>query len=170
MVYENPGWNYKAADLDEAVQTNDAKLAKILNSTDPNLTAFKARGGKLILYHGWNDPAIPALNTIDYYTSVVNRMGAGETEAFVKLYMAPGMQHCGDGPGPNVFVENFQSALEQWVEKGIVPSSVIATKYVDDDSKKGVKMTRPLCPYPLAAKWTGQGSTDDAANFVCWAP
>jgi feruloyl esterase len=181
MVYENPDWNYKAADLDETVQTNDAQLARILNATDPNLMAFKARGGKLILYHGWNDPAISALNTINYYTSVVNRMGARETDAFVKLYMVPGMQHCGRGPGPDSFGQNgptesadpqhnIQSALEQWVEKAIAPSSIIATKYVEDESQMRIKMTRPLCPYPQAAMWTGTGSTDDAANFVCKAP
>lgn len=181
MVYENPGWNYKTAELSEAVQANDAKLATILNATDPNLTAFKARGGKLILYHGWNDPAISALNTIDYYTSVVNRMGARETDEFVKLYMVPGMQHCGGGPGPDSFGENgptenadpqhnIQSALEQWVEQAIAPSSIIATKYVKDDSQTRVNMTRPLCPYPQTARWTGAGSTDDAVNFVCEAP
>jgi feruloyl esterase len=170
MVYDDPDWNYKAADLDEAVQANDVKLAKILNATDPNLWPFKARGGKLILYHGWNDPAISALNTINYYASVAKRMGARETDAFVRLYMVPGMQHCGGGPGPNSFGQNIQSALEQWVEQATAPSSIIATKYVEGDSSKGVKMTRPLCPYPQAATWTGTGSTDDAANFVCKAP
>jgi feruloyl esterase len=178
MVYGDPDWNYKAAHLNETVQKNDAKLAKILNATDPNLTAFKARGGKLILYHGWNDPAISALNTINYYTSVVDRMGARQTDAFVKLYMVPGMQHCSGGPGPDSFGENgpaenadprhdIQLALEQWVENAIAPSSITATKYVEDDPKKGVKMTRPLCPYPQVAKWTGKGSTADATSFVC---
>jgi feruloyl esterase len=181
VVYENPDWNYKTADLDEAVQANDVKLATILNATDPNLTAFKARGGKLILYHGWNDPAISALNTINYYTSVVNRMGARETDAFVKLYMVPGMQHCAGGPGPDSFGQNgptqnadpqhnIQSALEQWVEKAIAPSSIIAAKYGTDESQMRTNMTRPLCPYPQAAMWTGTGSTDDAVNFVCKAP
>jgi Tannase and feruloyl esterase len=181
MVYENPDWSYKTTDFDEAVRTSDAKLAKTLNATDPNLTAFKARGGKLILYHGWNDPAISALNTINYYTSVVDRMGARETDAFVKLYMVPGMQHCGGGPGPDSFGENgptqnadprhdIQSALEQWVEKAIAPSSIIATKYIKDESQMRVTMTRPLCPYPQTAMWTGTGSTDDAGNFVCRAP
>jgi hypothetical protein len=178
MVYGKPDWNYKVADLDETVQANDVKLAKILNATDPNLTAFKARGGKLILYHGWNDPAISALNTINYYTSVVNKMGARETDAFVKLYMVPGMQHCSGGPGPDSFGQNgptenadpqhnIQSALEQWVEKAVAPSSITATKYVKNDPKKGVDMTRPLCPYPQIAMWSGKGSTADAANFAC---
>jgi Tannase and feruloyl esterase len=181
MVYEKADWNYKVAVLDEAVHDSDAKLAKVLNATDPNLAAFKARGGKLILYHGWNDPAISAVNTINYYASVVSRMGARKAAAFTKLYMVPGMQHCGGGPGPDSFGQNgpagnadpqhdVELALEQWVEQGIAPASIVATKYVDGDSKKGVQMTRPLCPYPQVAGWTGKGSTDDAANFACKAP
>jgi feruloyl esterase len=179
MVYAKPDWNYKAADLDETVHASDAKLAKILNATDPNLTAFEARGGKLILYHGWNDPAISALNTIDYYTSVAGRMGARATDAFVKLYMVPGMQHCNGGPGADSFGQNgpaenadpqnnMQLALEQWVEKAVAPSSIVATK--EDESNNGVKMTRPLCPYPQFAVWSGKGSTADAANFACKTP
>jgi len=96
----------------------------------------------------------------------------------VKLYMVPGMQHCGAGPGPDSFGQNgptenadpehnIESALEQWVEKAMAPSSIIATKYVKDETQMRIKMTRPLCPYPQAATWTGTGSTDDAANFVC---
>jgi feruloyl esterase len=180
MVYGDPQWNYTTADFDNAVEVNDAKLAKILNATDPNLMVFAAHGGKLILYHGWNDPAISALNTINYYTSVVSKMGAQETDAFVKLYMVPGMQHCGGGPGPNSFGQttaeeqgpqrNVQAALEQWVEKGIAPSSIVATKYIEDDPTKGIKMTRPLCPYPQIAVWTGKGSTNEAANFACKTP
>jgi len=183
MVYANPDWDFKDTPVDEAVEAADAKTAKVLNATDSNLTAFKARGGKLILYHGWNDPALSALNTVNYYSSVERRMGTHETATFMRLYMVPGMQHCAGGPGPNNFGQpinesvehaisrnNIEVALQQWVEKGVPPSSIIATKYVDDDPKKGVKMTRPLCPYPQAAMWMGKGSTDDAANFVCKAP
>jgi feruloyl esterase len=182
MVYGNPDWNLEDTSVDEAAAAADAKTAKILNATDPNLSAFKARGGKLILYHGWSDSALSPLNTINYYTGVEQRMGARETVAFTRLYMAPGMQHCFGGPGPNNFGQNYDAtehansgnnielALQDWVEKGISPSSIIATKYVEDDPKNGVKMTRPLCPYPQAAMWTGKGSTDDAANFFCKAP
>ena len=111
----------------------DAKTAHKLDATDPNLEAFEARGGKLILYHGWNDPAISALNTIHYYGSVLGRMGRPETDAFVRLFMVPGdPQHCDGGPGPSSFGQfgpapsneprrNVTTALEQWVEKGEAP-------------------------------------------------
>ena len=111
-------------------KTADAKLAKTLNATDPNLSAFKARGGKLILYHGWNDPAISAINTLNYYQSVVDVMGQDGVDSFARVYMAPGMQHCAGGVGPDSFGENgpwpslkdphqsLQLSLEEWVEKG----------------------------------------------------
>jgi hypothetical protein len=182
LVYGKSDWNFNDTPVDESVAAGDAKMATILNATDPNLTAFKARGGKLILYHGWNDPVLAALNTINYYRSVERRMGAREIATFTRLYMVPGVQHCFFGPGPNNFGQfadstehansrnDIKLALQQWVEKGISPSSIIATKYMEDDPNKGVKMTRPLCPYPQAAMWTGKGSTNDAVNFVCRAP
>ena len=154
----------------------DEKTAKILNATDPNLKAFKARGGKLILYHGWNDAAISALNTINYYNDVVRKMGARKSEAFARLYMVPGMQHCSGGPGTDSFGQgvadardaqhNVETALEQWVEKAIAPNVIVATKYQGRGASTGVKMTRPLCPYPQIAKYRGAGDTNDAANFV----
>jgi hypothetical protein len=174
MVYEKKDWNYKNVNVGAALSAAEEKTASKLNATDANLTAFQARGGKLILYHGWNDPAISALNTINYYNSVATRMGIKTTDAFVRLYMAPGVQHCGDGPGPDSFgagskdpQHNMALALEQWVEKGIAPSAIIATKYADGDPEKGVKMTRPLCAYPLTAKYKGKGDPNDAGNFVC---
>jgi hypothetical protein len=177
MVYEKADWNYKGANVEAALNVAEEKTAAKLNATDANLEAFKARGGKLILYHGWNDPAISALNTINYYNSVSTRMGLKTADAFVRLYMAPGVQHCGGGPGPDSFgaggagskdpQHNMALALEQWVEKGTAPSAVIATKYADGDPAKGAKMTRPLCPYPQIAKYKGNGDPNDAGNFVC---
>ena len=179
ILYEKADWNYKETSVDEAVKAADEKTARFLNATDANLAAFKARGGKLILYHGWNDPAISALNSIYYYNEVVYRMGRQETEAFTRLYMVPGMQHCGGGPGPDSFGQsgagardaqhNVKLSLEQWVEKGIAPSTIIATKYEGGNSSKGAKMTRPLCPYPQVAKYKGSGDSNDAGNFVCAA-
>ena len=118
----------------------EEKTASALNATDADLKPFKARGGKLIVYHGWNDPAIPALNTVNYYQSVAGKMGQGDADSFVRLYMVPGMQHCGGGPGPGSFGQfgpqtfddpqhSMHAALEQWVEKGAAPSTIIASKY-----------------------------------------
>jgi feruloyl esterase len=181
MVYDDGNWNYRGADLGEAVRKADAKLAETLNATQGNLSAFKGRGGKLILYHGWDDPAISALNTIDYYQSVVKAMGRDGAEAFARLYMAPGMQHCAGGPGPDSFGEDgpspvgkdarhsAQVAIEEWVEKGNAPSSIIATKYEGRGGSGEVKMTRPLCAYPQIAKYKGSGDSNEAGSFVCVA-
>jgi hypothetical protein len=179
MVYEKPDWSYKDADLGEAVKEADTKLAKDLNATDANPASFKARGGKLIMYHGWDDPAISPLNTIDYYQSMVKAMGRDGFSSFARLYMAPGMQHCGGGPGPDWFGQegpsplgkdarhSAQMAIELWVEKGTAPSAIIASKYEGRGATGDVEMTRPLCPYPQAAKYKGSGDSNDAANFVC---
>ena len=178
-MYEKADWNYKDANLDAALKLAEEKTARKLNATDTDLSHFKARGGKLILYHGWNDPAISALNTVDYFERVVKKMGRPGTESFTRLYLLAGMQHCGSGPGPNSFGEwsgdsadpqrNISLALEQWVEKGIAPGAVIATKYVNDEERDGVKMTRPLCAYPQVAQYKGSGDTNDAKNFICVA-
>jgi Tannase and feruloyl esterase len=179
MVYQNAQWDPKTFNVDDAVKQADAKTAAALNSVDPDLKGFEARGDKLILYHGWSDAAISPVNTINYYNSVVAAMGQSETNRFVRLYMVPGMQHCGGGPGPDVFGQsgsgpandpehNAYLALEQWVEKDAAPSHLIATKYADESNPaSGIKMTRPLCPYPEVAKYKGTGDLNDAANFVC---
>lgn len=178
MVYEKADWDYRLANIEQSLEAAEAKTAHKLDATDPNLTKFKARGGKLILYHGWNDPAISALSAIQYYDRVVSSLGRSEAEAFTRLYMVPGMQHCGGGPGPNSFGQfgsapanepqrDVFMALEQWVEKGTAPSAIVATKYVNDDPAKAVQATRPLCPHPQAAKYKGQGDPSDAASFAC---
>ncbi len=179
VVFGKADWDYKDASVEQAGKAADEKTAQILNATEANLAAFKARGGKLILYHGWNDPAISALNTINYYNDVASKMGEQEREAFARLYMVPGMQHCGGGPGPDSFGQggggakdpqhNVELAVEQWVENGIAPAAIIAAKYEGGDPAKRVKMTRPLCPYPQIAKYKGRGATNDASNFVCTA-
>ena len=178
MLFNDPAWDLKSFDLDKVSKLASEKLAPILNATDPNLKAFKARGGKLILYHGWNDAALPPENAINYYESVVTKMGKRDANSFVRLYMAPGLQHCAGGPGPDNFgavVTSAQSdaqhdmtlALERWVEQGKAPDRIIASKRQSQDPKSPVIRTRPLCPYPQVARYKGSGSTDDAANFVC---
>jgi hypothetical protein len=184
MVYGDSKWDLKSFNVDDGLKAAVEKTSQALDSTNPDLKPFADRGGKLILYHGWNDPAISALNTIDYYQNVLSVTGEPKTESFVRLYMAPGVQHCLGGPGPDSFGQfgwtpnggpndpqhDMYSALEQWVEKGVAPDKVIATKYEGEGSKRHQTMTRPLCPFPEAAKYKGSGDTSDAANFVCAAP
>ena len=136
-----------------------------MNATSPDLREFQRRGGKLLQYHGWNDQLIAAQNSIDYYESVRAFFGAGvDVPAFHRLFMAPGMAHCSGGPGPNTF--DMQAALEAWVEQGVAPDRIVATRSVNGV----VDRMRPLCPYPQVAAYTGQGDTNDAANFVCRQP
>lgn len=177
MVYEDRRWDYKTFTLEAGLKLADEKTASALNATNPDLKAFQARGGKLILYHGWNDPAIPALNTVNYYESVVAKLGKSDVDSFVRLYMVPGMQHCDSGPGTDSFGQVGQltfddpqrsvyAALEHWVEKNEAPSTIIAAKY-DGDERQHPRMTRPLCAYPQAAKYNGKGDTNDAGSFTC---
>ncbi|MGD0670069.1 MAG: tannase/feruloyl esterase family alpha/beta hydrolase [Bryobacteraceae bacterium] len=178
MVYGDPNWNPLAFDIDSDVAAADLASAATLNATDPDLTAFQKRGGKLILFHGWSDPAIAAASTIDYYQSVIARLGPVGRQSFIRLFLAPGMQHCEYGPGPDSFGQNgfdrgdpqhdLEAALELWVERGVAPQRIVATRYNTDlDPSSGVLRTRPLCAYPAVARWMGYGDTNDAANFTC---
>ncbi|HUB50524.1 MAG TPA: tannase/feruloyl esterase family alpha/beta hydrolase [Terracidiphilus sp.] len=176
MVYEKADWDYRSFSLESGLALAQKKTANALDAVDPNLTPFNAHGGKLIIYHGWNDPAIPALNSVNYYRSVSSSIGEAKTESFVRLYMAPGMQHCAGGPGPDSFGQssdwnpdpkyNMRTALELWVEKGIAPAEIIATKTEENPNGKPL-MTRPLCPFPQIARYKGTGDTNAAENFVC---
>jgi hypothetical protein len=181
MLYQNPSWDFRTFDFDRDVKFMDEKLGPIRNATNADLKSFKDRGGKLIVYHGWSDPAIAPLSSVNYYESVIAKMGHKDTGDFVRLYMVPGMQHCGNGPGPNDFGSvplakadarhSMQSAIERWVKDGIPPDAIIATKYKTDGVRSsGVLRTRPLCPYPQEAKHRGSGSIDDASNFACSSP
>jgi feruloyl esterase len=178
LVYQNPSWDFRSFDFDRDVKLLDEKLGPVRNATNPDLKTFKDRGGKLILYHGWSDPAIAPTATVNYYESVISKMGQKDVTNFVRLYMVPGMQHCGNGPGPNVFgtvptphadpQHSMQAAMERWVREGTAPDAIIATKFKTDGVPASeVVRTRPLCPYPEVAKYKGQGSIDDASNFVC---
>jgi feruloyl esterase len=181
MVFANAGWDYHTFQVDRDTRAADEKMARVLNATDPDLSRFRQRGGKLILYHGWSDAAISPVNTIDYFHSVEKKLGARETEGCVRLFMVPGLEHCSDGPGPNSFgqagapqgdaSQNIDKAVEHWVEDGVAPDRIIATKYRNgSNAASGVLRTRPLCPYPQVAQYKGSGSIDDAASFVCAAP
>ena len=169
MVFEDPEWDFRSFDWDADLAFALEKVGPMLDAVDPDIDAFRDRGGKLIVYHGWADPDISALSAIDYYEAVASRLGndgdrdAGlaATAEFYRLFLVPGMGHCRGGPGPDQF--DALSALEAWIEESTPPERIEASKMQDDE----VLRTRPLCPYPQEAKWTGQGSTDDAANFVC---
>jgi feruloyl esterase len=183
MVYPDRPFDYRTFTIGRDVKAADDAVGRMLNAIDPDLSAFEKRGGKLILYHGWSDAALPPAATIDYYRSVVAKLGSKRTESFVRTYMVPGMQHCGGGPGPDSFgalpglppldadpARNMSAALEGWVEQGTPPSAIIATKYKDRTPASGISYTRPLCPYPQVARYKGSGSPEDAANFICASP
>ena len=169
MVFEDPEWDFRSFDWDADLTFAIEKVGPVLDARNPDVDAFRDRGGKLIVYHGWADPDISALSAIDYYEAVASRLdgdtdrhaGLAATAEFYRLFLVPGMGHCRGGPGPDQF--DALSALEAWVEQDTPPERITASKVQEGE----VLRTRPLCPYPQEATWTGQGSTDDAANFVC---
>jgi feruloyl esterase len=161
VIYKDPNWDYKsynfASDADATL-----KAAGFLNAMDTNIKPFMTRGGKMIQYHGWADPQISPRSSVNYYKAVLDTQGgASNVMGSYRLFMEPGMAHCGGGDGPNTF--DMLSALEQWKEQGKAPDQIIASHMTDGK----VDRTRPLCPYPQVAKYKGTGSTDEAANFAC---
>jgi feruloyl esterase len=157
-TYQDPNYDWRTFDLDKDVAAADEKFGYVNATAD--LTAFKNRGGKLLMYHGWNDIAISPENSINVYQSIVQKTG-GKSSDWIKLYMIPGMQHCQGGPGTDQF--NKMAIMERWRESNSAPDTVVA-EHVTGST---VEMTRPLCPYPQLATYKGVGSTNDAANFSC---
>jgi feruloyl esterase len=165
VVFKDANWDWRTFNFDSDVVRGDRPENVVMNATDPNMRAFFARGGKLLLYHGWSDPNVPTVNTIKYYKSVVEQLGGSSKAAGnVRLFLAPGMGHCGGGEGPNVF--DKVGPLERWVEGRQPPERLTASHSTGGK----VDRTRPLCPYPQVAKYKGSGSIDEAASFVCAAP
>jgi feruloyl esterase len=164
LVFEDPAWDYRSFDFDRDVAYADGKISNMA-AVDTNLSAFRDRGGKLVMYTGWADPVAAPMDVLKYYEGVVRTMGGqAKTDPFYRFFMAPGMGHCGNGPGPNTF--DALGALENWVEKGRAPQTLLASTVVDGK----VTRTRPLCPYPKVARWNGKGRPEDAASFACVAP
>jgi feruloyl esterase len=164
IANQNPAWDWRNFDLEKDIER--ALLhGKEMHAVNPDMTKFKARGGKLLIYHGWSDGgsggAISAFNTISYYESVLKQMGPNQN-TWLRLFMVPGMAHCGGGAGPDRF--NALAALERWRERNEPPKSIAAARV---DERGGIDMTRPLCPYPQRAVYKGTGSTNDAANYTC---
>ena len=169
VVFKNPNWDFHSMNFDSDVALADKADNNVLSATVPNLKEFFGAGGKLFLYHGWADGGIAPQNTINYYESVVAASGGlDKVQNSMRLFMAPGMDHCYGGDGPYDF--DTIAALEQWAEKGKTPERIIAAHYRDDGPPSPPAKpdrTRPLCPYPQVAKYKGSGSTDDASNFLC---
>ncbi len=160
IAHDDPAWDPKSFDLERDLALALANVGFVTNAIDPDLRAFKARGGKLLLYHGWNDGLISAGNTVNYHDAVVKTMGR-EQDDWIRLFMVPGMGHCQGGAGPDQV--NWMGSLERWRESGKAPDRIEAARVAGSR----IEMTRPLCPYPQIAKYTGIGSTNDAHNFVC---
>jgi feruloyl esterase len=160
VVFEDPNWDFRKFDFDADI-ARTLKASADLNALDPDLKKFAARGGRLIQYHGWNDPQIAPESSVEYYRTVLDRMGAKEAREFYRLFLVPGMAHCGGGEGTSTF--DMLGALEQWVEQKKAPEQVVAARVREGRTDR----TRPLCPLPQVAQYKGSGSTDDASNFVC---
>jgi hypothetical protein len=165
-VYFDPAWDPTVLDYDDYLQffkDNVANVGPIMASDNPNLAPFRDRGGKIVMWHGFADQLIVPEGSIDYYDAVTQALGGGykRTEQFARLFMAPGVGHCGGGTGPQP--QGLFDTVVNWVEHGEAPDTILASKSLGG----GLTQTRPLCPYPTFAHYTGGGSTDDAANFVC---
>jgi feruloyl esterase len=183
-------WLWPTFDFNQNMADLDQVLAPILNANNPDLSAFAGNGGKLLMYQGWADPLVAPQMLIDYYLMVEGKFGSGpgalaQTQNFFRLFMVPGMYHCAFGPGPNAFGNLFSGqvyaapppvadaqhdamlALEKWVEKGVAPTSLIATKYDNDVPELGITMQRPICPFLHVPQYKGSGATNVASSFSC---
>lgn len=163
VTFNNPDWDFRTFNLDSDVALADKVDNGMTSAMNPNLKDFFGSGGKLLMYQGWSDPNVAPLNTVHYYQSVQEAMGEMAASS-VRLFMLPGMGHCGGGEGPNRF--DPMGALATWAEKGQAPEQVVASHR----SGSAVDRTRPVCAYPKVAAYKGTGSIDDAANFACKAP
>ena len=169
VVFSDPNYDIRKMNFDSDVAMFDAKSAPIYSSYDPDLSAFKKHGGKLIQFHGWADPAIPAKDSVTYFDSVQAKMG--DTSGFYRLFMVPGMLHCGGGRGPNDVILPALSALSTWVEKGEAPARIEAAHRAGSGlgAPGPVEFTRPVCPFPEVALWDGKGDRKQAQSWRCTA-
>jgi feruloyl esterase len=177
MVFQNPSWDLSIMDFERDPALAKQKFGDILDPDNPDLSGFAKRGGKIIVYHGWADHMVPSQVSIDYYDSMTSKLGPNRVNEFYRLFMVPGMWHCGGGPGADVLFRSEEAtavpldpdrdmltALEQWVEHGRAPSRFIASRLSKDGT---VERTRLVCPYPAVAKYRGEGDVTRAENFAC---
>ena len=185
LVFEDPSWDFRTFDFDADLPFAESKVGSLADVIDADLASAKQQGVKIIQYHGWNDQVLQPEYSPAYYELVMAEMGGlAGTQDFYRLFMVPGMAHCYRGPGANSFggvgqqippardaVYDLQTALEEWVEQGVVPTHLIATKYVDDVADTpAVEFTRKLCPYPSVARYSQSGDPSKAESFVCTIP
>jgi feruloyl esterase len=161
---QDPNWDVMSFDLETDLALA-VKNGGFIEAVDPDLAKFKARGGKLLLYHGWADPGPAPENTIRYYESV-NRKLEGKQDDWMRLFLMPGVGHCGGGVGPDQ--ADFLATMERWRESGIAPDQIIATRSAARGGQ--TEMSRPLCPYPQVARHNGSGNTNEPTNFKCVQP
>ena len=164
IVFNDPNWDWRTFDLERDVAAADNSGQGVLSSVNPDLSRFAKHGGKLLMYHGWADQDIAPQASINFYKDTSKATAAAQSAQWIRLFMVPGMQHCGGGEGPNTF--DMMTALERWVEQGTAPEHILASHSTDGK----VDRTRPLCPFPQVARYKGAGSIDDAANFACQTP
>jgi hypothetical protein len=187
VVHEDPKWDWHSMDFDVDVKAADEKIAPILNAYNPDLRTFRDHGGKLIQYHGWGDAAVAPQDSINFYEKVTAFLAsnpdpraadARDVQGFYRLFMVPGMGHCSGGPGPTSFGNaaadagtpvdadhDILMALDRWVTRGVAPDKLIGSGKLGGSTT--VKITRPLCPYPLTARYKGQGDSNVADSFEC---
>jgi feruloyl esterase len=161
VVMKDPNWDYRTLDVGRHLEAARKADNGVLAATSTDLSPFVGRGAKLLIYHGWSDQNIPPRESVNYYLDLVKTMGNEKVAEGVRLFMVPGMGHCGGGDGPNEF--DMLAALERWREGGSAPTRILASRSVDGR----VSRTRPLCPYPQIARYKGSGDLDRAESFAC---
>ncbi|GGD65538.1 tannase/feruloyl esterase family alpha/beta hydrolase [Erythrobacter arachoides] len=172
---DQPGWDWRTFDYRSGLAASGAYGAAILDVPSDGLAAFFARGGKLLLSHGWADGLIPATNTLAFHHDLFNALPPAQRDGQLRLFMAPGMDHCAGGEGPSSF--DTLGTIDAWAHTGVAPARIVATRPTAAPSMPGqppapprAAMTRPLCPWPLVEIYNGTGDASDAASFTCAAP